>query len=227
MNQLKVDQKAHSFLRFAIALLSVGFAPACDNGVTNEPGADGGLRDEASSGVGGAGNGDSSAGGSAATGSGAAGQANAGGSTDGADALSACDAPDLIWKTAQKTTYTSYPEPGSVECVEYNGCMWEGLFAGCDAKQTEAWVEATNIAAIFPGFSSLNGHKLCIKSGETRMLVHVLDTCADSDCSGCCTENQGNKDALIDLESYTNERWGLPDGAIVWADLGEAASPCQ
>jgi hypothetical protein len=52
------------------------------------------------------------------------------------------------------------------------------------------------------------------------MIVTVYDTCADSDCSGCCTENQADNDALIDLESSTNARWGLPDGIIEWADLG-------
>jgi hypothetical protein len=60
------------------------------------------------------------------------------------------------------------------------------------------------------------------------MIVNVIDTCADSDCDGCCTENQGQNDALIDLESFTNARWGLPDGIINWADLGPSPSPiCQ
>ena len=36
----------------------------------------------------------------------------------------------------------------------------------------------------------------------------------------CCTENQGSADQLIDIESYTNERWGVLDGEIEWADLG-------
>jgi len=52
------------------------------------------------------------------------------------------------------------------------------------------------------------------------MVVTVYDTCGDSDCSGCCTANKGSADALIDLEKYTNARWGLPDGNIQWADLG-------
>ena len=30
-------------------------------------------------------------------------------------------------------------------------------------------------------------------------------------------------DALVDLESYTNARWGLDDGIIEWADLGPTA----
>ena len=138
-----------------------------------------------------------------------------------------CDDPGLDWNTANKTNYTSYPEPGSPECVEFNGCMWEGLFAGCEDKQTEAWVEAHNIAAVFPGFNSLEHHRLCLRSGNRRMIVHVLDTCADSDCDGCCTDNRGSADALIDLESYTNARWGLEDGPIEWADLVEAPSPCE
>ena len=164
----------------------------------------------------------------------ASGDANAVEDSGGADTGTAedsgttdeCDAPGLDWNTANKTNYTSYPEPGSQECVEFNGCMWEGLFAGCEDKQTEAWVEAHNIAAVFPGFNSLEHHRLCLRSGSRRMIVHVLDTCADSDCSGCCSENRGTADALIDLESYTNARWGLEDGPIEWADLGEAPSPC-
>lgn len=140
---------------------------------------------------------------------------------------SGCDAPGLLWRSGNKTNYTSYPEPGSPECVEFNGCMWEGLFAGCDGKQTEAWVAAHDIAAVFPGYNQLAGHQLCLRSGARRMVVYVLDTCADSDCSGCCTENQGSADALIDLESYTDARWGLPDGPIEWADLGAAPSPCE
>ena len=147
--------------------------------------------------------------------------------TADAGSVDECDDPSLDWNTANKTNYTSYPEPGSQECVEFNGCMWEGLFAGCEDKQTEAWVEAHDIAAVFPGFNSLEHHRLCLRSGNRRMIVHVLDTCADSDCDGCCSENRGSADALIDLESYTNARWGLEDGPIEWADLGEAPSPCD
>jgi hypothetical protein len=51
-------------------------------------------------------------------------------------------------------------------------------------------------------------------------VVTVYDECADSDCSGCCTQNRGTADELIDIESYTDDRWGVPDGRIEWADLG-------
>jgi hypothetical protein len=59
------------------------------------------------------------------------------------------------------------------------------------------------------------------------MVVTIVDTCADSDCSGCCTANKGSAEALIDLESYTNQRWGLGDGSFQWADLGLNANACN
>lgn len=167
--------------------------------------------------------------GSAAGGSsGAAGSAtggappNSGGSSSlgGGPPTAACDTPGLTWKTARKTWYESYPDPGSEECVKYNGCMWAGQFAACQGKKPESWVKERNIVAAFPGFESLALHDLCLKSGDKTIVVTVLDTCGDDDCDGCCTTNQGSADALIDLEKYTNERWGVQDGQITWADLG-------
>lgn len=131
-----------------------------------------------------------------------------------------CDDPNLVWKSANKTNYTSYPDPGSEECIEFNGCTWEGLFAACDDKKSEAWVSEHDVVAAFPDFEDLELHDLCLRKGSKTIVVTVLDTCADSDCDGCCTENQGDADQLIDLESYTNDRWGVPDGPIEWADLG-------
>ena len=79
---------------------------------------------------------------------------------------------------------------------------------------------------LFPQ-TGLENHDICIKQGNKTMRVTVLDTCGDSDCDGCCTENRGNADRLIDLEKYTNERWGLDDGAIQWADIGPNATSCN
>ena len=138
----------------------------------------------------------------------------------GDDAQARCAAAELEWKTARKTNYESYPDPGSVECVEYNGCQWAGWFAGCEDQQSPEWVESHDIAAVFPGFEELRHHELCIRSGDRIMIVTVYDTCGDDDCDGCCTRNRGDADALIDLEKHTNDRWGLPDGPIEWADLG-------
>jgi hypothetical protein len=143
-----------------------------------------------------------------------------GGSGGAPSSAVGCDAPGLSWKTANKTNYTSYPDPGSEECIKYNGCMWAGQFAACDGKKSESWVSQHNIAAFFPGYAALALHDLCLRKGDKTLVVTVLDTCGDDDCDGCCTENRGNADALIDLESYTNERWGVEDGRIEWADLG-------
>lgn len=134
-----------------------------------------------------------------------------------------CGAPDLVWRTANKTNYESYPDPGSEECIEFNGCTWEGLFAACDDKMPEQWVSEHNIVAAFPDFQELELHDLCLRKGDKTIVVTVFDTCGDSDCDGCCTENKGSADELIDLEKYTNERWGVPDGEIEWADLGPTA----
>jgi hypothetical protein len=164
----------------------------------------------------------------AASGKSSAGNSGAPASNGGAPAHGAtggsgpprCEDPNLVWKSANKTNYESYPDSGSEECIEFNGCTWEGQFAACDGKKSEPWVEAHNIAAAFPDFQALELHDLCLRKGAKTIVVTVLDTCGDSDCDGCCTQNRGSADQLIDLEHYTNERWGVPDGRIEWADLG-------
>jgi hypothetical protein len=151
-----------------------------------------------------------------------------GSATGGASGGSSCDQPGLVWKTANKTNYTSYPEPGSEECVKFSGCLYEGLFAACAQKRSLEWVKSHNIAAAFPDLQTLKLHDLCLKSGKKTIVVTVYDTCGDSDCNNCCTQNKGNKDQLIDLESFTDARWGVPDGAIEWADLGPTkGSGCE
>jgi hypothetical protein len=148
----------------------------------------------------------------------------AGAAGDSSGSGDPCDAPGLVWKTANKTNYTSYPDPGSEECIEYNGCTWAGQFAACDRVMPEAWVSEHDIVAAFPDFDTLELHDLCLRKGEKTLVVTVLDTCGDVDCDGCCTENQGDADQLIDVESYTDARWGVPDGPIEWADLGPTKS---
>jgi hypothetical protein len=138
-----------------------------------------------------------------------------------------CDSPGLVWKTANKTNYTSYPEPGSEECIKYSGCKYQGLFSACgDDRKSLAWVKAHNIAAFFP-LRNMALHNLCLRSGKRTMEVTVYDTCGDHDCDGCCTKNRGRADALIDLESFTNQRFGLDDGPIQWADLGLKGASCS
>src|SRR5262245_32245398 len=52
------------------------------------------------------------------------------------------------WEKASLTWFISYPDPGSEECIKYNGCMWAGYFAAIDGKQPESWVKEHNIAAV-------------------------------------------------------------------------------
>ena len=150
----------------------------------------------------------------------ATGTGGTGTATSTSTATSRCAAAGLVWKTANKTEFTSYPAPGSEECIKYSGCLYEGMFAGCGPTMPLTWVESHNIVSVFPDFATLKHHDLCLKSGSKTMVVLAIDTCADSDCSGCCTQNKGSASELIDIESYTAARFGVPDGAIQWADLG-------
>ena len=118
--------------------------------------------------------------------------------------------------------FTSYPAPGSEECIKYSGLHVRGQSSPAATRpEPLAWVMSHNIVAAFPDFKTLGLHDLCLKSSKGKtIVVTVLDTCGDSDCSGCCTQNKGSADELIDVESFTDARWGVPDGRIQWADLG-------
>jgi len=135
-----------------------------------------------------------------------------------------CDAPGLVWHSGNKTTYTSYPTPGSEECIEFSGCEYQGQFSECANTMPEAWVRDHDIVAVFP-LGNLGLHDLCLRAGAKTLVVTALDTCADSDCDGCCGQNRGSAAALIDIESYTNQRFGLDDGPLEWADLGPHPNP--
>ena len=141
--------------------------------------------------------------------------------------LLTCASPGLVWRSASKTNYTSYPEPGSEECIKYSGCKYQGQFSACgEERKSLDWVKAHDIAAFFP-LGRMSLHKLCLRAGNKTMEVTVYDTCGDHDCDGCCTRNRGDAAALIDLESFTNARFGVPDGRIEWADLGLAGTSCS
>lgn len=127
---------------------------------------------------------------------------------------------NLVWHQASKTNFTSYPDPGSAECIEYNGCAYEGQFAALDGTQSLAWVKSHNIVAVHSkDFNKYKLHNLRLRKGTKTIDVVVYDECADSDCSGCCTQNAKPSGYLIDVESYTDQRWGVPDGQIEWACL--------
>ena len=128
---------------------------------------------------------------------------------------------DTVWNLANLTWYTSWPEPGSEECEDYNGCTWAGWFAGLEDQQTEEWVSEHNIIAVHQ--KDWDTYKLKTfrlrKNGQTIDAV-VYDMCSDDDCDGCCTENAGEIGFLIDIESYTRARFNnYGSGTVEWTCL--------
>ncbi|MCC7535404.1 MAG: hypothetical protein IT379_04300, partial [Deltaproteobacteria bacterium] len=130
------------------------------------------------------------------------------------------DPTGLTWRLANLTNFTSYPEPGSEECVEYSGCEWAGQFAFVDGQQSEEWVMMQNIAAVHSDDAGEYALKtLRIRQDGREIDVTVYDMCSDSDCDGCCTANSAETGFLIDIERYTMERFGSGDGIVEWACL--------
>jgi hypothetical protein len=124
------------------------------------------------------------------------------------------------WKKANLTNFTSYPDPDSEECREYNGCTWAGQFAFVNGKKSENWVRNHNIVAVHE--RDANRYKLKtlrLKKGGDEIDVKVYDECSDSDCHGCCTRNARSTGFLIDIESYTMDRFGHGDGTVQWKCL--------
>jgi len=130
------------------------------------------------------------------------------------------DDEELVWSEANLTNFTSYPEPGSEECKDFSGCKYAGHFAFVDGQQSEEWVMSHNIAAVHSDHGDEYALKTLRLRGDTgRIDVTVYDVCSDSDCDGCCTRNMAETGFLIDLESYTAERFGMWDGIVEWACL--------
>ena len=131
---------------------------------------------------------------------------------------------DTVWNKAYLTWYISWPDPGSEECVKYNGCEWAGYFAGIEGQQTEQWVSEHNIISIHEkDWDKYNGKTFRLRQNGHTIDAVVYDKCADSDCEGCCTQNAGNLGFLIDIESYSCERFSGSkegcDGVVEWTCL--------
>ena len=131
---------------------------------------------------------------------------------------------DTVWNKAYLTWYISWPDPGSEECVVYNGCEWAGYFAGISGQQTEQWVSEHNIISIHEkDWGKYKGKTFRLRQNSNTIDAVVYDMCSDSDCDGCCTKNAGNLEFLIDVESYTCERLTGSkegcDGVVEWTCL--------
>jgi hypothetical protein len=119
------------------------------------------------------------------------------------------------WQRARLTNYESYPEPGSEECIKYNGCKWAGMFYGVNEKKPESWVARRNIAAVHQmHWRQFGGKSLRLRQGGREIVVEVLDLCSDADCNGCCTKNLGGDGFLIDIEKHTMARFGSGSGTV-------------
>jgi hypothetical protein len=130
------------------------------------------------------------------------------------------DVDALVWRKANLTNFESYPDPGSEECIEFNGCTWAGHFAGRNGKQSKEWVMATNIAAVHSDdFDEYRERTLRLRHEGREIDVIVYDTCSDSDCDGCCTRNAAATGFLIDLEVHTADRFNYHHGEVEWACL--------
>ena len=131
------------------------------------------------------------------------------------------DPTKLTWRAATLTDFTSYPDPGSDECIKFSGCMYEGMFAAFGRQvKTKEWVMQHNIAAVHEkDFNAYVGKTLRLRKDDKMIDVVVYDECNDADCNGCCTRNAMPSGFLIDIEIFTFMRFGVPDGQIEWACL--------
>jgi len=127
----------------------------------------------------------------------------------------------LDWQDANLTWFESYPDPGSAECIDFNGCTWAGQLAFFGGQtQDEEWIQNTNIAAVHgDDYDAYAGHVLRVRQGDRQIDVMVYDLCSDNDCDGCCTQNSSQTGFLIDMEIYTFERFGGNTGVVQWACL--------
>jgi hypothetical protein len=146
-----------------------------------------------------------------------------------------CNSPNLVWHTCNYTVYESYPPQGSAECIQYSGCMYEGQFAYCSQTETQSWVASHNVVSIYTladnGAGPYANHKICMKYGGQSIVADVLDTCGNSDCGGCCTQNSQGAEGICDTELGTDGRFlmqGLNGGqnGVQFADLGADPTAC-
>jgi hypothetical protein len=190
---------------------------ACSSTTDESPQASGGCGAQAGSSVSG---GTCTAGGcTSAAGGGSGGTSAGSGGSAGSDG-GAGGATISEWQQANLTHFTSYPDPGSEECIEYNGCMWAGYFAALPDQQTDEWVMEHNIAAVHSkDFAAYELKTMRLRKDGDEIDVVVYDMCSDDDCSGCCTANSAETGFLIDIEEYTYQRFGHGDGIVEWACL--------
>jgi hypothetical protein len=132
------------------------------------------------------------------------------------------EAQAQTFRKANLTNFESYPDPGSEECREFNGCFWAGQFAFVDGKKPLSWVMSHNIIAVH----ERDGNRYRLKTFQLKknnrtINAKVYDVCGDSDCNGCCTRNARRNNVqppfLIDIEKFTMQRFNnMGSGTVDW-----------
>jgi hypothetical protein len=135
------------------------------------------------------------------------------------------------WRTAQLTTFTSYPaccpkspvydpKAPTDECDDYSGCKYMGDFAAIDHKSF-SYVKSHDLVAFYDDHDrsgksfnkNYGGKTIQLKKGGNTFSALIADTCGNSDCDGCCTQNSKHG-FLVDIEYWTTvRRIGGPDNA--------------
>eukprot|EP01084_Bolivina_argentea_P047900 88305_1 len=102
----------------------------------------------------------------------------------------------------------------TTECDNYNACAYPGWFAALDGQQSFDFVQNTDIIAFFDNSDS-NGNNFLSKYGGKYITLTkdghtftalIADTCGNTDCNNCCSQNSSPDGYLVDLEYYTAER---------------------
>jgi hypothetical protein len=148
-----------------------------------------------------------------------------------AQSLQSIESASSGWRTAQLTTFTSYPaccpdspvyDPNAPtdECDDYSGCQYMGDFAAIGHKSF-SYVKSHDLVAFYddrdPDGTNFDknygGKTIQLKKGSKTFNALIADTCGNSDCNGCCTQNSKGG-FLVDMEYWTTERRiGGPDNA--------------
>jgi hypothetical protein len=68
---------------------------------------------------------------------------------------------------------------------------------------------------------------LHLRPGSRNNDVEEYDMCADSACTGCCTDNasENGLNFLIDIEKYTMQRFGSGSGIVEFQCFGSPSCP--
>ncbi len=81
------------------------------------------------------------------------------------------------------------------------------MFKAFDDQKSLSWVKSNNIVAFFDAADpngknwdkNYKNKKIRLTKGSKTFEATIVDTCADKDCSGCCTKNSKGG-YLVDLE---------------------------